>query len=347
MLIYIIKSSNKLKQSDISKIFKFIFKKQVVTDKKVIDNALIYYVHNGQYIIVDSLLKYGKANPNLETSSGYSILDVACDNYFIKMFSHYSLNTENNSLLFESGIYMFLIPYLNDFTLIGTTEVVLDYIEHPVTVSPEEIEYLCAITNQFVQRPISPSDIINQYAGIRPLQDDSRQQARKITRDYAIEIDDANLQAPVISIFGGKITTYRHLSENVGNMLGKYFSDCGPAWTKTAHLPGGDFINNDIEGFKRYLISVFPTLPSAVLNHYVDNYGMRAGEVLDKVHTIKDLGRHFGALLYQREVDYLVAQEWATCAEDILWRRGKMGLWFNAEQTKNLDDYLTKRHHTK
>lgn len=252
------------------------------------------------------------------------------------------LFTHNDAFILQNqdDRVVFLIPYLQDFTLIGTTEVVLDQISSEVTISKEEIEYLCAITNQFVAKQISPQDIINTYSGIRPLHDDKHSSPGKITRDYALDFN-FNM-APVISIFGGKITTYRHLAEELVDKLSKTFPQCGNAWTKTAYLPGGNFINGDVNAFRHYLISVYPNLPARVLMHYVNNYGTRAAEIVVDAQTEKDLGIHFGALLYQREVDFLVAEEWAQTAEDILWRRGKQGLWFKPEQVNALEKYLNK-----
>jgi glycerol-3-phosphate dehydrogenase len=237
---------------------------------------------------------------------------------------------------------VFVIPYLHDFTLIGTTDIVLDHIEHPVIASVAEIEYLCEITNQFLEHAITPQDVISSYAGIRPLHDNHKQSASKTTRDYALDLNTVNNSAPVISVYGGKITTYRHLAEEVLNKLTKYFPQCGKAWTKHAYLPGGYFLNDDVESFKRYIITVYPNLPPRVLMHYVDNYGTRAGDMLRNVHDVEDLGKHFGNLLYQREVDFLVEYEWAITAEDILWRRSKMGLWLKPEEVRALEYYLAR-----
>ncbi len=237
---------------------------------------------------------------------------------------------------------VFLIPYLADFTLIGTTEVVLEKVEQPINISTAELEYLCDLTNQFVTRPITPNDVINQYAGIRPLHDDKNNLTRKVSRDYALDVNDDIENAPAISIFGGKITTYRHLAEKVGDMLHKYFPHAGPAWTKTAFLPGGDFLNADVDGYTQVLIAQYPNIPANLLQHYVNTYGTRTMDLLLQVTNISSLGQHFGALLYQLEVDYLIAHEWAQTVEDILWRRGKQGLWLNTEQVRELELYIAK-----
>jgi len=255
-----------------------------------------------------------------------------------KLFSH------NKAFILQNkdGRIIFLIPYCDDFTLIGTTDILLDHIEQPVTVSNQEIDYLCNVTNEFVQKPISTKDVIYKYAGIRPLYDDQHQSASKITRDFVMDINEEILQAPVISVFGGKITTYRNLAEQVCDKLNKYFPKATKAWTKEAYLPGGYFLNNDLPSFTRYIFAAYSSLPTKLLAHYIHNYGTRCADLLREVHNVSDLGRHFGALLYQLEVDFLIENEWATCAEDVLWRRGKMGLWFKESEVRTLETYIRK-----
>lgn len=238
---------------------------------------------------------------------------------------------------------VFLIPYLRDFTLIGTTEILLNNVEQPVTVSDAEVRYLCDITNEFVTKKISPQNVLHKYAGIRPLYDEGEKNISKITRDYVLDYNTANPHAPVISIFGGKITTYRHLAEELCDKLKKYFPKIGKSWTRTAYLPGGNFLNTNVEEYKQYLISTYATIPANVLNHYVNVYGMRTNDLLKDVINIRDLGQHFGSILYQREVDFLIKHEWAQTAEDIIWRRGKTGLWLNETQIQQLQTYLSSQ----
>lgn len=242
----------------------------------------------------------------------------------------------------QDGRVIFVIPYQQDFTLIGTTEIVLQSIEQPVSVSSAEIEYLCAISNQFLQSQITPQDVVYQYAGMRPLHDSANTPASKISRDYVLDLDLTEPNAPVLSIFGGKITTYRNLAANVCEQLRASFPQMGKAWTKQAYLPGGYFPHDDVTAFSEHIIKTYAPIPKGLLQHYVYNYGTRAVELLMNSHSISDLGMHFGANLYQREVDYLVQHEWAKTAEDILWRRGKQGLWFTPEQTQNLANYLSR-----
>lgn len=255
-----------------------------------------------------------------------------------KLFTHDEAFILQNS----DGRVVFLIPYLREFTLIGTTDIPLKEIEFPTKISHDEIKYLCDTVNQFSARKITPHDVVHSYSGIRPLFDDHAKKVSKVTRDYVIDVDDTIATAPVFSIFGGKITTYRHLAEALCNSLKTYFPQCGDAWTEAAILPGGDFPDGDVDSFKLQLIAHYPYVDPKVLMHYVNNYGTRALQILESVNSTKDLGVHFGALLYQVEVDYLVKHEWARSSEDILWRRGKMGMWFDDEQTTKLETYLGK-----
>lgn len=238
------------------------------------------------------------------------------------------------------GRIVFVIPYYKDFTLIGTTDVLLEDIEDPPVVSTQEIDYLCATVNQYLQQEITAKDIVHKYAGIRALHSDAVVEAKRITRDYALDIDDSNLQAPVLSVFGGKLTTYRSLAQTVVNRLQKFFPNLGKPWTTRAYLPGGYFLNHDLEAFKQHICKTYAPLPQDLLMHYIDTYGTRCVELLGNSHNIRELGHHFGGLLYKREVDYLVHHEWARTANDILWRRGKQGLWLNSSQKSDLENYL-------
>ncbi|HSX20384.1 MAG TPA: glycerol-3-phosphate dehydrogenase, partial [Gammaproteobacteria bacterium] len=241
----------------------------------------------------------------------------------------------------KDGRVIFVIPYMNDFTLIGTTDVLLDALEQPVTISNEEIQYLCNNVNEYLQHNITPQDVLWEYAGIRALHSTELIEARNMTRDYLIEIDEGNGNAPALSIFGGKLTTYRSLAETIVNHLQKYFPNLGKPWTTRAYLPGGFLPNDDLAAYTQHILKTYAPLPPDILRHYINNYGTRAVEVLMNSHILPDLGNHFGGALYKREVDYLVQHEWAKTAEDILWRRGKQGLLFTPEQTKNLENYLS------
>ncbi len=179
---------------------------------------------------------------------------------------------------------VFVIPYLHDFTLIGTTDILLKHIEQPAIASDAEVEYLCNITNQVLQQQISPRDVIHKFAGIRALHDNDSNPASKMSREYALHLDEQNPHAPALSIFGGKLTTYRTLSENVVNHLHQFFPNLGKPWTSKAYLPGGYLPNNDLAAFKQHIIKTYAPIPADLLTHYIDNYGTRTVELLMNAH---------------------------------------------------------------
>jgi glycerol-3-phosphate dehydrogenase len=221
---------------------------------------------------------------------------------------------------------VFAIPYEGDFTLIGTTDIVYEGDPGRVAISPAETSYLCDAVNAYFERQIAPGDVVWSYAGVRPLQDDESENASAVTRDYVLEVDDAEGRAPLLSVFGGKITTYRRLAEHAVEKLRPYFPTLGPSWTALAPLPGGDMPDADFERFLAGLVAEAPWLPPALARRYARAYGTRTARLLAGARSLADLGPSFGGGLYLREVEYLVAEEWARGAEDVLWRRSKLGL---------------------
>jgi glycerol-3-phosphate dehydrogenase len=221
---------------------------------------------------------------------------------------------------------VFAIPYEGEFTLIGTTDIVYQGDPGRAAISPEETRYLCEAVNAYFERQIAPGDVVWSYAGVRPLRDDESANASAVTRDYVLEVDDAKGQAPLLSVFGGKITTYRRLAEQALEKLRPYFPKAGPSWTARAPLPGGDMPDADFEGFLARLIVEAPWLPPALARRYARAYGTRVSRLIAGARGLADLGASFGGGLYLREVEYLVAEEWARSADDVLWRRSKLGL---------------------
>jgi glycerol-3-phosphate dehydrogenase len=219
---------------------------------------------------------------------------------------------------------VFAIPYERNYTLIGTTDVSYEGDPVKVAILPEEITYLCGVINTHFVKQIAPADVIWTYAGVRPLCDDEAADASAVTRDYVLELDNGS--PPLLSVFGGKITTYRKLAEHALGKLKPYFPQSCAPWTHAAPLPGGDIAHGDFETFLTVLNQRWPWLPRELGLRYARAYGTRIERVLGGAHGIKDLGRHFGDDLYSREVEYLVEQEWAMTAEDVLWRRSKLGL---------------------
>jgi glycerol-3-phosphate dehydrogenase len=232
---------------------------------------------------------------------------------------------------------VFAIPYEHDFTLIGTTD--MDYHDDPSTphINGEETSYLCEAANRYFKRSIAPADVVWSYSGVRPLVDDENGNASEVTRDYLLELDEQG--APLLNVFGGKLTTYRKLAEEAMDRLATLFPQASQAWTSKGHpLPGGE--RPDVDRLQHELQSSHPWLPAPLAWRLVHSYGSRTTRILGQARSVQDLGEHFGADLYQAEVDYLRTMEWAVDAADVLWRRSKLGLRFNAEQVARLTTYL-------
>jgi len=240
----------------------------------------------------------------------------------------------------EDGRIIFAIPYENKFTLIGTTD--RDFHGNPdkVGISAEETEYLCKAASEYFLQEIGKEDVVSSFSGIRPLFDDGKSEAKAATRDYVLKLDTGQNEAPLLSIYGGKITTYRKLAESVLNKLSPYLPGMGKEWTEKKTLPGGDFSPNDFELKVRELLSRSPILGKELATRLFRTYGSCTFEMTDRIQDKNDLGSPFGHGLYGFEVDYLIAHEWAKCAEDVLWRRTKLGLLLSVAETTTLDEYI-------
>ena len=238
------------------------------------------------------------------------------------------------------GRVIFAIPYENDFTLIGTTD--LDYRGDPADVhaSDNEIDYLCAAASEYFRDGVSREKIVWRYSGVRALYDDGATKAQETTREYVLMLEGDAASGALLNVFGGKITTYRHMAEAALVKIESVLGSRRPAWTRGATLPGGDF---SVDGFESLLISLralAPSIPAATVRRLARAYGTEARAIL----AGGDLGSLFGADLGEREVDFLVEKEWARTAEDILWRRSKLGLRFSAEEVAGLARYLENSH---
>ena len=238
----------------------------------------------------------------------------------------------------EDGRVVFVIPFEDEFSLIGTTDIEYKGDPSNVAISELEISYLLRISNEHFKHQLTAEDVYWTYSGVRPLLDDESDSPQAVTRDYTFEVDAPAGMAPILSVFGGKLTTYRKLSELAVDGLVEYFEHAGPAWTKHTTLPGGDFSNQ--ASLLAQLNGNYPWLSIEMCARYVRSYGTLSYQILSNAKALADLGQHFGAGLYALEVDYLVAHEWACSVEDILWRRSKLGLWFNATQKADLAEYL-------
>ncbi|MGR3469331.1 MAG: glycerol-3-phosphate dehydrogenase [Shimia sp.] len=240
----------------------------------------------------------------------------------------------------EDGRIIFAIPYETDFTLIGTTDVEHSDPDTKPAATEAEQDYLCAFASNYFARPVTREDIVWTYSGVRPLYDDGASSASAATRDYVFTLDQGG--APLLNVFGGKITTYRKLAEHALKKLGEAMPGLGDPWTAGVALPGGDFPVAEAEAKMQALGRDYPFLGERWARRLIRAYGTEAWEVLGAAQDADDLGEAFGATLTAREVDWLVSREYATTAEDILWRRSKLGLRLSDSQVAALDDYLAQ-----
>ena len=241
------------------------------------------------------------------------------------------------------GRVCFAIPYETDFTLIGTTDE--DFEGDPATaaITDAETDYLLASVGAYLERPLTREMIRWTYSGVRPLYDDGASKAQEATRDYVLNLDSADGSPPLLSVIGGKITTFRKLAEQALARLSTVFPHMRPPWTREAVLPGGDVPFDALAEWTNETVGHrYPFLNPHTATRLCRAYGSRIRAVLDGVSGPADLGRDFGAGLSEREVEYLIGQEWAETADDILWRRSKLGLRFTSGQVALLEDYLAE-----
>jgi glycerol-3-phosphate dehydrogenase len=240
----------------------------------------------------------------------------------------------------KDGRIIFAIPYEEEFTLIGTTDRDFAGDPHTAKISDAEIDYLCAAASEYFSQPVRREDIVWTYSAVRPLYDDHASKAQEATRDYVLKGEGGAGQAPIINAFGGKITTYRRLSESMLEKIEGFLGKRGKPWTASAPLPGGDFPQTGFDALVKSLTAAYPFLDARLARRLARLYGTCAQKLLGDARSLADLGRDFGADLYEAEVRYLARHEWALAAEDVLWRRTKRGLHFDARQTAALDKFM-------
>ncbi|WP_402718760.1 glycerol-3-phosphate dehydrogenase [Janthinobacterium rivuli] len=244
------------------------------------------------------------------------------------------------------GRIVFAIPYEHDFTLIGTTDLDYQGDRGKVAIDDEEIRYLCELSSYYFSKPIVPADVVWTYAGVRPLVEDAAADAKAVTRDYRFELDREG--APLLSVFGGKITTFRKLAEEAMDMLAPLLGNTLAAWTASACLPGGDVYgsapqNRSVREFGQFVQGLqreYAWLPAALVARYARAYGTRIHVLLAGRADVAAMGEEIAAGLYAAEVDYVRRHEWAVSAADILWRRSKLGLHLPRETADRLDAWL-------
>ncbi|MEL6324935.1 MAG: glycerol-3-phosphate dehydrogenase, partial [Pseudomonadota bacterium] len=240
------------------------------------------------------------------------------------------------------GRIMFAIPYERGaFTLIGTTDVPFTADRDRVEASPEEVHYLCEGASTYFQTPIAPQDVVATYSGVRPLYDDQSENASEVTRDYVLSLNDDG--PPILSVFGGKITTYRKLAEGALKTLAPFFPNLAPEWTECSPLPGGDMPGADFDSFVADMTGTYPWLPADWARRFARAYGTRMIDLIGEATSVEDLGQHFGGGLTEAEVTYLIANEFAQSADDVLWRRSKLGLHLSEEEIAAVSAWFERR----
>jgi len=238
---------------------------------------------------------------------------------------------------------VFMIPFEERFTLVGTTDVALEGDVAKPHASDAEVTYLCRAVNRYLATPARAEDVVWRFAGVRPLYDDGTQDPSAVTRDYVLRVDaaeDPRAPVPVLSIYGGKITTYRRLAEHALEALAGHFPAMRTPWTAQAALPGSDFDDRPRTAMRDAFYARYPELPRPLLRDLFHRHGTLARDVLGDARTAADLGEDFGGGLTAREVDYFMAREWAQSADDVLWRRSKVGLRLDAAARARLAEVM-------
>ncbi|MCK6262500.1 glycerol-3-phosphate dehydrogenase [Vibrio sp. ZSDE26] len=250
----------------------------------------------------------------------------------------YILQNQDNRIVFA-------IPYLDKFSIIGTTDMEYQGDPRNVEISDQEVDYLIDIVNQHFVHQLSKEDVVWTYSGVRPLCDDESDSPQAITRDYTLELDAKGGQAPLLSIFGGKLTTYRKLGEAALDKLKPYLNGMGEKWTATHALPGGNF-SCSREQLAKTIHAQYPWLAEALILRYVTQFGTYTWQLLEGKHDQQSLGAKFsegGHGVYQCEIEYLIEQELACTSEDILWRRTKLGLYLDEEEKHAIEHFVEER----
>ena len=238
---------------------------------------------------------------------------------------------------------IFAVPYEQDFTLLGTTDHDHQSMDIPVKISERETQYICDAASVYFKKPIQRESVVWTYSGVRPLFNDGASEAKEATRDYVLKIVDVDDKAPLLNIFGGKITTYRHLAEDALKQLSEYLPEMEESWTSEASLPGGDFDVSEVGSLIAKLQSDYPFIDEPWAIRLFRAYGGRAWFLLGSAKTKDDLGQAFGATLTETELVYLQKKEWAITPEDVLWRRTKLGLHMTESERAEVAEWFVQR----
>ncbi|QIA64057.1 glycerol-3-phosphate dehydrogenase [Vibrio astriarenae] len=252
-------------------------------------------------------------------------------------------NDEAYILQNKDGRIVFVIPYLGKYSMIGTTDQEYHGEPREVTITDGEVDYLIDVVNQHFVHDVQKSDVVWTFSGVRPLCDDESDSPQAITRDYTLELEQELDEAPLLSIFGGKLTTYRKLSQAAIEKLTPYLPNIQAAKESTLPLFGGDMEAN-LHDFMLQLEVMYPFIDKDQLHRYARQYGSQVHQLLEGIKSLEQLGTHFGASLFQHEIDFLMNTEWAHHTDDIIWRRTKVGLELSQEQIRAIDDYVSQQH---
>jgi glycerol-3-phosphate dehydrogenase len=296
-----------------------------VVTARVLVNAAGAWVES----VADTVLRQPPARPHLRLDKGTHIV-------VRRLYEH------DRAYILQAGDrrVVFAIPFQRDFTLIGTTDVT--FTGDPAAVAPaaDEIVYLCSVINEYFRAAVSPADAVWAFAGVRSLYDDGAGKPQDIGREYTLTLDERFGEAPLLTVYGGKITTYRRLAEDVLGRLAHFFPRSQP-WTAQRPLPGGDFAHGGLDALVAQTLRRWPFLRDGHARRLTRAYGTRVENVLKDASSIDDLGQRFGGDLTAAEVRYLMEREWARTADDVLWRRSKLGLLFSAVERGQLEDFMS------
>jgi len=251
------------------------------------------------------------------------------------------LSNSTHAFIFQNrdGRIVFAIPYHDDYSLIGTTDRDYQGDLRDIRISAQEIEYLCASVSEYFAKPVTPDQVVWSYSGVRPLYDDGASQEQAITRDYVLKLENTSGQPPYVSAFGGKLTIYRHLAQEAMGKIEQCLGRRGPPWTADKPLPGGDFSPAGFDARLDAYLADYQWLEQSTVKRLFSAYGIEISAFCKQ----GQMGTHFGHGLYEAEVRWLIEQEWARSAEDILWRRSKLGLYFDPAQIEQLDTFCQQQ----
>jgi len=249
----------------------------------------------------------------------------------------YILQNEDNHLIC-------VIPFEHDYSLIGATDMVHEGPPEPQSITREEEIYLCQAVSDYFKKPINIGDIIWSYSGLRPIYDDSCHDSDTACHDYLLDFDCPDGHSPLINIFGGRLTTYRRVAEQVLDLIAPYLDEPGEPWTSDAPLPGNQLNQCDIPALQQELKLAYPWLPEKLQKRLVASYGTLSLQILKNANQAEDLGECFSPLFYEAEAEYLINQEWAMTPDDILWRRTKLGLHLTKQEQSHFKQWFSKKH---